>query len=46
MDATVAAACATIAGSYRPIGQVTPVASLTVDVRSAIAPSTLHANGL
>jgi hypothetical protein len=43
--AKVAAACAMIAGWYRTLGQVTPVARPSVRVLAAIAPSTVQANG-
>ena len=42
---SVAAACATIAGWYRTVGHVTPVASPIESVPAAIAPSTDHAKG-
>jgi hypothetical protein len=45
MIARVAAACATIAGWYRTLGQVTPVARPRVSVFTAIALSTFQANG-
>ena len=43
--ATVAAACATIAGCVRIVGQVTAVPTPTRSVACAIAPSTAHTNG-
>ncbi len=43
--AVVAAACATTAGWIRTIGAVTAVVQRTVEVRAAIAPSTLHTKG-
>jgi hypothetical protein len=44
--AAVAAACATIAGWMRIIGQVTPVPTVMRSVACAMPPSTLHTNGL
>jgi hypothetical protein len=46
MLADVAAACATIAGWVRTVGQVTPVPSRRVLVARAIPPMTDHTNGL
>jgi hypothetical protein len=43
--ARVAAACAMIAGWYRTVGQVTPVARPSPVVFAAIEPSTDQANG-
>ena len=42
----VAAACATIAGWIRIVGQVTPVARRIRSVASATPPITLQTNGL
>ena len=44
--ATVAAAWAMMTGSYRYIGQVTPVVMSTRSVRSAMAPRTVQVKGL
>ena len=44
--ATVAAACATIAGWMRIIGHVTPVPTRIFSVDFAIPPSVDHTNGL
>ncbi len=44
--ATVAAAWATIAGWYRPMGQVSPVARSSSEVAWATAPRTDQAKGL
>jgi hypothetical protein len=46
MHAEVAAAWATMAGWIRISGQVTPVASRSRSVASAMPPMTLHTNGL
>ena len=45
-SATVAAACATIAGWMRIIGQVTPVPTRIVVVACAMPPSVDQTNGL
>jgi hypothetical protein len=46
MAAAVAAACATMAGWTLTVGQVTAVPSRSRFVACAIAPITLHTNGL